>query len=36
MTQKQPKTAIPADIWVMVIAAFIVAIGYGIIAPVLP
>lgn len=36
MTPKKPKTAIPADIWVMVIAAFIVAIGYGIIAPVLP
>lgn len=36
MTPKRPKTAIPADIWVMVIAAFIVAIGYGIIAPVLP
>ncbi len=30
------KTPIPADIWVLVGAAFIVAIGYGIVAPVLP
>lgn len=37
MSQKRKSTtAIPADIWVMVVAAFIVAIGYGIIAPVLP
>lgn len=27
---------LPADIWVLVSAAFIVAIGYGIIAPILP
>lgn len=31
-----PKTPLPADIWVLVSAAFIVAIGYGIIAPILP
>ncbi|WP_040365007.1 MFS transporter [Brevibacterium senegalense] len=31
--RRQP---LPADIWVLVSAAFIVAIGYGIIAPILP
>lgn len=32
-----PQTErLPADIWVLVAAAFIVALGYGIIAPVLP
>ncbi|WAL39117.1 MFS transporter [Brevibacterium sp. BRM-1] len=31
-----PAPPIPADIWVLVGAAFIVAIGYGIVAPVLP
>ena len=31
-----PKVAMPADIWVLISAAFIVAIGFGIIAPVLP
>ncbi|WP_425547677.1 MFS transporter [Brevibacterium daeguense] len=36
MGQRRAASAIPADIWVMVAAAFIVAIGYGIIAPVLP
>lgn len=41
MTRTRPDTAapgakLPADIWVLVSAAFIVAIGYGIIAPVLP
>ncbi|WP_349827174.1 MFS transporter [Brevibacterium litoralis] len=30
------KEKLPADIWVLVSAAFIVALGYGIIAPVLP
>src|SRR5699024_5510144 len=33
---RTPPTALPADIWVLVSAAFIVAIGYGIIAPILP
>ncbi|MCK1803039.1 MFS transporter [Brevibacterium sp. R8603A2] len=41
MTRTRPDTTVPeaklpADIWVLVSAAFIVAIGYGIIAPVLP
>ena len=41
MTRTRPDTTapgakLPADIWVLVSAAFIVAIGYGIIAPVLP
>lgn len=41
MTRTRPDSAVdeaklPTDIWVLVSAAFIVAIGYGIIAPVLP
>ncbi|WP_344306260.1 MFS transporter [Brevibacterium samyangense] len=42
MTSERPalrasrREALPADIWVLVAAAFIVAIGYGLIAPVLP
>lgn len=31
-----PEATLPTDIWVLVAGAFIVAIGYGIIAPVLP
>lgn len=31
-----PRTRLPADIWVLVVAAFAVAIGYGLVAPVLP
>lgn len=31
-----PRTRLPADIWVLVAAAFAVAIGYGLVAPVLP
>ena len=34
MSARRPP--LPADIWVLVSAAFIVAIGYGIIAPILP
>lgn len=34
MSPRRPP--LPADIWVLVSAAFIVAIGYGIIAPILP
>ena len=39
MTSSPPGAApqkIPAEIWVLVSAAFVIAIGYGIIAPVLP
>lgn len=31
-----PRTPLPADVWVLVAAAFAVAIGYGLVAPVLP
>lgn len=31
-----PRTRLPADIWVLIVAAFAVAVGYGIVAPVLP
>lgn len=30
------RTRLPADVWVLVAAAFAVAIGYGLVAPVLP
>lgn len=30
------RTAIPEEIWVLVIAAFIIALGYGLIAPIIP
>ena len=30
----QPK--VPREIWVLVVAAFIIALGYGLIAPLLP
>lgn len=32
----QPRPRLPADVWVLVVAAFAVAIGYGLVAPVLP
>ncbi len=31
-----PRPRLPADVWVLVVAAFAVAIGYGLVAPVLP
>ncbi len=31
-----PRPRLPADIWVLIVAAFAVAVGYGIVAPVLP
>ena len=34
--QRAPKTRLPADVWVLVAAAFAVAVGYGLVAPVLP
>jgi DHA1 family multidrug resistance protein-like MFS transporter len=34
--ERTARTPIPADIWVLVSAAFIVALGYGLIAPILP
>lgn len=33
---RTPQPPLPADIWVLISAAFIVAVGYGIIAPILP
>lgn len=32
----EQKPHIPREIWVMVTAAFIIALGYGLIAPLLP
>jgi len=34
--RSSPRPRLPADIWVLVVAAFAVAIGYGLVAPVLP
>lgn len=35
-THAQPRAVIPREIWILVAAAFIIALGYGIIAPLLP
>ena len=32
----EPQVKIPREIWVMVTAGFIIALGYGLIAPLLP
>ncbi len=34
--QQQVRPAIPTEIWVLVTAAFIIALGYGLIAPIIP
>ncbi|WP_109472245.1 MFS transporter [Ornithinimicrobium cavernae] len=34
--QRVPRPAIPREIWILVGAAFVIAIGFGIVAPVLP
>lgn len=34
--EPREKITTPVEIWVMVIAAFVIAVGYGLIAPVLP
>lgn len=31
-----PRVAVPRDVWVLVVAAFAIAIGFGLVAPVLP
>ncbi|WP_415856710.1 MFS transporter, partial [Sinomonas sp. G460-2] len=31
-----PRVAMPRDVWVLVVAAFAIAIGFGLVAPVLP
>ena len=36
MKQKTDRVSVPRSIWVLVAAAFVIAIGYGLIAPVLP
>ncbi|MGA4668479.1 MFS transporter [Propionibacteriaceae bacterium Y1923] len=33
---QQPRQSIPSEIWVLVAAGFVIAIGYGLISPVLP
>lgn len=34
--KREPTTPIPQEIWVLVSAAFIIALGFGLIAPILP
>ena len=34
--QQQVRPKIPAEIWVLVSAAFIIALGYGLVAPIIP
>ncbi|WP_291080524.1 MFS transporter [Dietzia sp. UBA5065] len=34
--QSTSRTGLPVDVWVLVAAAFAVAVGYGLVAPVLP
>lgn len=36
MSAPRPTTALPREIWVLVCAAFVIAMGYGLVAPVLP
>lgn len=36
MSPKSDRIAVPRTIWVLVAAAFVIAIGYGLVAPVLP
>lgn len=33
---RQPREPIPGEIWVLVAAAFLIALGFGIVAPILP
>src|SRR5690606_15390562 len=33
---RAPGAALPREIWVLVAAAFVIAMGYGLVAPVLP
>ena len=34
--EREPTTRIPQEIWVLVSAAFVIALGFGLIAPILP
>lgn len=34
--ERAPRPAIPRDVWVLVVAAFAIAIGFGLVSPVLP
>lgn len=36
MTQKTPVPSMPREVWVMVSAGFVIALGYGVVAPALP
>ena len=36
MSQAPARVPVPREIWVLVVAAFVIALGFGIIAPILP
>jgi MFS family permease len=36
MPRTTPRTPVPRDVWVLVAAAFVIAVGFGLVAPVLP
>ncbi|BCT76544.1 MFS transporter [Sinomonas cyclohexanicum] len=36
MPSTPPRVPVPRDIWVLVAAAFVIAVGFGLVAPVLP
>ncbi|WGW11654.1 MFS transporter [Saxibacter everestensis] len=36
MSRQSPRAALPQEIWVLVSAAFVIAIGFGLVAPALP
>ncbi|GAB3284545.1 MFS transporter [Sinomonas notoginsengisoli] len=36
MPSAVPRTPVPRDVWVLVAAAFVIAVGFGLVAPVLP
>lgn len=36
MPRSTPRTPVPRDVWVLVAAAFVIAVGFGLVAPVLP
>lgn len=36
MPRPTPRVPVPRDVWVLVAAAFVIAVGFGLVAPVLP
>ncbi|WP_369044727.1 MFS transporter [Sinomonas sp. P10A9] len=36
MPSRSPRSPVPRDVWVLITAAFVIALGFGLVAPVLP